>query len=127
MGTIFLIYPLSSPNGNLKLNTIQVSINQSDYFFNKNLSKISPNGSNYYRLCLKVLTTRYYFNSSNQTFSVLFNESGTFNLDIYMYDKNMNFAYNTTIANIKVGESNDCFFLGFIEFVNKHKTILHQL
>jgi hypothetical protein len=110
MGTIFLIYPLSSLNGNLKLNTIQVSINQSDYVFNKNLSKISENGSNYYRLCLKVLTTRYYFNSSNQTFSVLFNESGTFKLDIYMYDKNMNFAYNTTIANIKVGESNFCLF-----------------
>ena len=114
MGTIFLIYPLSSLNGNLKLNTIQVSINQSDYVFNQSLSKISMgqtgNRSNYYRLCLKVLTTRNYFNSSNQTLSVLFNQSGTFKLDIYMYDKNMNFAYNTSIANIKVVESNDCYF-----------------
>ena len=110
MGTIILIYPIDN---NLKLNTIQVYFNQSDYVFNESLTQIksydSSSSLNYFRVCLKVLTTRYYFNSSNQTFNISFNESGTFNLDVYMYDSKMNFVQNSTIANIQVTECNNVF------------------
>ena len=78
---------------------IEVDLNQSDYTFNRSLSNIytiKNNISSYYRLCLKVITKRYYFNSSNQTFSLTFNNSGIFNLDVYLYDSNLNFAFNST-------------------------------
>jgi hypothetical protein len=111
MGTMIMIYKLDD----VKLNTIQVNASQSDYVFNnKSLTKISSNDlSSYYRLCLKVLTTRYYYNSSNQTFNVTFNSSGTFNLDVYMYDSNKKFALNKTITGITVTGGN------IINFRNK--------
>jgi len=112
MGTMIMIYKLDD----MKLNTIQVNASQSDYVFNnESLTKMSSNNlsSSYYRLCLKVLTTRYYYNSSNQTFNVTFNFSGTFKLDVYMYDDNMKFALNKTITGITVKGGN-CYFFHLI-------------
>ena len=109
MGTMIMIYKLDD----MKLNTIQVNASQSDYVFNnESLTKMSSNNfSSYYRVCLKVLTTRYYYNSSNQTFSVTFNFSGTYKLDVYMYDDNMKFALNKTITGITVRGGNCYLFI----------------
>lgn len=106
---------LIEPDGeNLKLNLLEVNRSQSDYVLKNNVSKLIPEESNkFYRVCLKVLTTRYYYNSTNQTFNVWFNTSGLVKLDLYLYDNNMNFGLNQTLK-INVIPSK-LFFMKFLE------------
>jgi len=73
---------ISPVNNQAELNMIQVSnATSADYVFERSLTKIKPNeNSSFYRLGVKVLTTRFINNFTNGSITQAFNSSGNYDL-----------------------------------------------
>ena len=90
MGSMILITPLDN---NAIIKMFNVSSNTGDYEFGPAITKIKPNDtSNFFRLCVRALTTRYYYNLTNGSTSLTFNTSGTYTLYLNTSNSQINYA-----------------------------------